>query len=168
MRKIKTIVMGLSLIASSALFADSNNHMGDHMHNGVMTNHNNPNGMTNAQMNKMSQGNMSANDMAKYHNQMMVNGYNVTLKSEKPLTDGKNHMSIELMKNGHMIDNADMNIKFSMPTMPGMEFTEHAKYHGNMYKMMPNFSMGGEWAYELMFKTSDGHIHTTKGSVNIK
>lgn len=166
MSKIKNIVMGLSLIAGSALLANGD-HMGDHMHNGVMTNHSNPNGMTNAQMAEMSHGNKSTS-MTKYHNEMMVNGYNVTLKSDKPLTDGKNPMSIMLMRNGHAVNNADVNIKFSMPSMPGMEFNRHAKYHDNMYKTMINFSMGGEWAYELMFKTSDGHMHTTKGSVNIK
>lgn len=158
MKKIIVTLCGASLLAG-ALYANGD-HMGDHMHNGVMTNHSNPNGMTNAQMN---QSNMNA-----YHHDMMVNGYNVTLKSEKPLKDGKNPMSIVLMRNGHAINNADVSIKFSMPSMPGMEFNEHAKYHENMYKTMINFSMGGEWAYELMFKTSDGSMHKTKGSVNIK
>jgi hypothetical protein len=55
-----------------------------------------------------------------------------------------------------------------MPSMPGMEFTKNAGLKGNKYNTNINFSMGGEWAYELMFKTSDGSMHKTKGSVHIK
>jgi hypothetical protein len=48
MKKIVATLLGTSLLAG-ALFANGE-HMGDHMHNGVMTNHMNPNGMTNQQM----------------------------------------------------------------------------------------------------------------------
>ena len=187
MKKMSTIIVGLSLFASSALFASgsgshghndeaktTNNHMGDHMHEGKMQNHMNENGMTDAKMKKnmknMDHGKsgMSNDGMKPYHHNMMTNGYKVTLSSKKPLTDGKNHMTIMLMKNGKAIKNADVSIKFDMPSMPGMDFTQHAKGHGKMYNTMINFSMGGEWTYELMFKTSDGAMHKTKGSVNLK
>lgn len=182
MKKISTIVLGLSLMASSALYASgsgnhghedktkTNNHKGDHMHEGKMQNHMNENGMTDAQMNNMNHGNtsMSNDSMKPYHHNMMIKGYNVTVSSKKPLTDGKNHMSIKLVKEGKAVKNAEVNIKFSMPAMPGMEFTEQANGHGNMYNAMVDFSMGGEWMYELMFKTSDGAMHKTKGSVNLK
>lgn len=203
MKKITTIVMGLSLLASSALYASSTqghdkkeeataNHMGDHMHKGKMQNHMNENAMTDAQMKEnmknMDHGKMMANmdhdkmmknmdhgkmgmssdSMKPYHHNMMTNGYKVTLSSKKALTDGKNHMTIMLMKNGKAVKNADVSIKFDMPSMPGMDFTQQAKGHGKMYTTVIDFSMGGEWAYELMFKTSDGAMHKTKGSVNLK
>jgi hypothetical protein len=64
MKKLTTIILGLSLIASAALYAggthhknnkveSSNNHMGDHMHEGKMTNHMNPNAKTNKENNHM-------------------------------------------------------------------------------------------------------------------
>jgi len=57
MKKITTLVLGLSLFASSALMAHSNipTHTGNHMHEGKMSNHSNPNGMTDAQMKKMNE-----------------------------------------------------------------------------------------------------------------
>ena len=161
MKKITTAILGLSLMASSSLFAHGdmaktkNDHMGNHMHEGKMQNHMNENGMPDAQMKA-------------YHNKMMAGNYMVTLSSMKPLTDGKNHMSIMLEQNGKPVKNADVTIKFDMPIMPGMDFTEQAKMHGNSYATNIDFSMMGEWTYELMFKTSDGSMHKTKGSVNIK
>ena len=183
MKRISTLVVGLSLLASSALYAANDDHTGNHMHDGKMKNHMNENGMTDAKMKKnmknMDHGKMMANmghgkssmsndSMKPYHHNMMTNGYKVTLSSKKALTDGKNHMTIMLMKNGKPVKNADVSIKFDMPSMPGMDFTQKAKGHGKMYSSMINFSMGGEWTYELMFKTSDGAMHKTKGSVNLK
>jgi len=174
-KKISTVVIGLSLLASSALYA-SGDHMGDHMHEGKKQNHANPNGMTNKQMNKnmkqMDHGKMNMNQNSSntkpYHNSMMVNGFKAMISSQKPLMDGKNNLTIVLMKNGKPVKNADVKISFSMPAMPGMEFTEEAMRMGNKYSANIDFSMMGEWAYELMFKTSDGSMHKTKGSVNLK
>lgn len=177
MKKISTIVLGLSLLASSALSASTletktlTNHSGDHMHEGMMKNHMNANEMTSTQMkhNQMrKETSTSNNKMNPYTNNMSVDGYKVTLSSMKSLSDGKNMMAIMLMKNGKAIQTAEVNITFFMPAMPGMEFTENAKNDGNAYISMVNFSMGGEWGYELKFKTSDSSTHTTKGRVNIK
>ncbi len=57
MKKITTMVLGLSLFASSALIAHSDipTHTGNHMHEGKMANHSNPNGMTDTQMKKMNE-----------------------------------------------------------------------------------------------------------------
>ena len=148
--------LGLSLFVSSGLYA-SEDHTGDHMHEGKMTNHMNMDGMTTKQM--------QDTEMNSYHHNMMINGYSITLSSEKPLTDGKNHMFIKLMQNKKEIKNADISMNLSMPSMPGMEFTEQVKENGNIDI---NFSMAGEWAYELIFKTSDGVINKVNGSVNIK
>jgi len=172
MKRISTAIVGFSLIASTVLYA-SGDHTGDHMHEGEMKNHANQNGMTNVQMKSMDHKKMvkdmnHGENMQAYHNTMMVDGYHATLSSKKALKDGNNHMSIMLVKDGKSVEKADVNIKFSMPSMPGMEFTEHAKMNGNEYKTTVDFSMMGEWSYDLMFKTRDGHMHTTKGSVNLK
>ncbi len=84
----------------------------------------------------------------------------------KPLSDGKNHMQIILKKGNKTITNADVKIKFDMPMMPGMDFTEKAMIDGDKYNSMIDFSMDGKWNYDLDFKTSDGKIHKVKGSVN--
>ena len=57
MKKITTLVSGLSLFVSTALMAHGNipTHTGNHMHEGKMTNHSNPNGMTDVQMKKMNE-----------------------------------------------------------------------------------------------------------------
>ncbi len=167
MKKISTIIIGLSLIASNALFA-VDNHMGDHMHEGKMANHEKEamQMMTSMDMSSKS-ANKSSMSKGAYKNTMMVNGYSVTLSSMKPLSDGKNPMSIILKKDGKIIKNANVKIKFFMTMMPGMEFTEQAKLSGDKYTSNIDFSMQGEWAYELDFKTRDGKIHTAKGSVNL-
>ena len=64
MKKLSTILLGLGLLAGSALYAggshsdehstkveSSNDHMGNHMHEGKMTNHMNKDGMSDAEMN---------------------------------------------------------------------------------------------------------------------
>lgn len=152
MNRILRKFLGLSLVASSILYA-SGDHMGNHMHEGKMTNHMNPNG---------------AVSMEAYHQTMMVDGYKTIVSSIKPLKDGKNDMTISILKNKQAIKTANVNITFSMPAMPGMEFTQNAGIKGNKYTTNINFSMGGKWAYELMFKTNDGSMHKTNGSVNIK
>ncbi len=174
MKKISTAIIGLSLIASSALFAEGD-HKGDHMHEGKMQNHVNAN-----KMNNMNHGNMKTMDHSKmnmpnksmgaYHNQMMTNGYHVSLSSKKPLVPGNNHMSIQLMKEGKIVTNAKVKIKFFMPEMPGMPYMEYkakGKQNGNKYNCDVNIGMSGTWQYQLKFKTSDGVIHKTRGSVNL-
>ena len=57
MQKLSTLVVGLCLLGSSSLFAHSKvvTHQGDHMHQGQMSKHSNPIGMTSAQMAKFKQ-----------------------------------------------------------------------------------------------------------------
>lgn len=69
-KKLATAILGFSLVLSSALYADgshnhtktadttTNNHMGDHMHEGKMMNHMNEGGMTDAQMKEMHNNHM--------------------------------------------------------------------------------------------------------------
>lgn len=147
MKPVQKVLLGLSLFVSVGLYANED-HMKNHMN-----------------MDGMSTKQMQDTEMNSYHHNMMINGYSITLSSKKPLTDGRNQMSIKLMQNKKEIKNADISINFSMPSMPGMEFTEHAKENGDIDI---NFSMAGEWAYELIFKTSDGITNKLQGSVNIK
>lgn len=102
-----------------------------------------------------------------YQNLKMENGYNAILSSEKPLTKGKNNLSIIILKNDTFVKKADVNIIFALPTMPDIEFSKHAKENGNKYHLNANFILPGEWKYELMFKTSYGTIYSQEGKVTI-
>ena len=99
MKKLSTVLLGLGLFVSSALFAAEANksttqqatHMGDHMHEGKMMNHMNMNGMTDEEMKKNHEklDSMSNEEMKKMHQDMA---------NEKT----KNGMSDEEMKKmGH-------------------------------------------------------------------
>lgn len=99
MKKLSTVLLGLGLFVSSALYAAEANksttqqatHMGDHMHEGKMMNHMNMNGMTDEEMKKNHEklDSMSNEEMKKMHQDMA---------NEKT----KNGMSDEEMKKmGH-------------------------------------------------------------------
>lgn len=99
MKKLSTVLLGLGLFVSSALYAAEANksttqqatHMGDHMHEGKMMNHMNMNGMTDEEMKKTHEkmDNMTNEEMKKMHEDMA---------NEKT----KNGMSDEEMKKmGH-------------------------------------------------------------------
>src|SRR5574344_1620173 len=99
MKKLSTVLLGLGLLVSSALYAAEANkstahqssHMGDHMHEGKMMNHMNMNGMTDEEMKKTHEkmDNMTNEEMKKMHQDMA---------NEKT----KNGMSDEEMKKmGH-------------------------------------------------------------------
>lgn len=99
MKKLSTVLLGLGLFVSSALYAAEANksttqqatHMGDHMHEGKMMNHMNMNGMTDEEMKKSHEklDSMSNEEMKKMHQDMA---------NEKT----KNGMSDEEMKKmGH-------------------------------------------------------------------
>ena len=99
MKKLSTVLLGLGLFVSSALYAAEANksttqqatHMGDHMHEGKMMNHMNMNGMNDEEMKKNHEklDSMSNEEMKKMHQDMA---------NEKT----KNGMSDEEMKKmGH-------------------------------------------------------------------
>lgn len=99
MKKLSTVLLGLGLFVSSALYAAEANksatpqatHMGDHMHEGKMMNHMNMNGMTDEEMKKNHEklDSMTTEEMKKMHQDMA---------NEKT----KNGMSDEEMKKmGH-------------------------------------------------------------------
>lgn len=177
MNRILKIVVGLSLSASSVLYASAD-HTGDHMHEGKMTNHMNPDGATNTKMKQMNHSkmnmkhkkfNISNNSIKPYHHTILVDGYKIMISSVKPLKSGKNDITITILKDKKNIKNVkNVNINFSMPLMSGMEFRKNAELKGTKYNTNINFSMSGEWAYELIFKTSDGSTHKVNNSVYVK
>lgn len=164
MKKISTLVIGLSLLTSSALYAADHGNM--NMDKGSM-NHGNMK-MDKGSMNHDNMD-MSNKNMGAYHNEMMTNGYKVSLSSKKPLVSGNNHMSVMVMKDGKPVTDAKVKIKFFMPEMPGMPYMEYkakGKQDGNKFNCDVNLGMSGTWQYQLRFKTSDGEVHKTRGSVN--
>ena len=98
------------------------------------------------------------------------NGYDANLQSEKTLVVGDNNIFVTLGKNGAIVNDAKVKIKFFMPEMPGMPYMEYkakAKFVDGKYKMLVNFAMGGTWQFHLMFKTADGKVHKIRSSVNL-
>ena len=99
-----------------------------------------------------------------------TNGYNVKIASVKSLVVGNNAIEVVLQKDGKIVTDAKVKVKFFMPEMPGMpymEYKEKLKLDGNSYKGNANFSMSGTWQYHLKFKTADGEKHKVRGSINL-
>ena len=97
-------------------------------------------------------------------------GYDIRLYTEDSPIVGNNDFFVTLQKDGKDVEGAKVKMKVFMPEMPGMPYMEYedkATKVANVYKMVINFSMGGTWQYHLKFKTSDGKIHTVRGSVNL-
>ncbi len=99
-----------------------------------------------------------------------TDGYSVKIVSVKSLVVGNNAIEVVLQKDGKIITDAKVKVKFFMPEMPGMpymEYKEKLKLKGNSYKGNANFSMSGTWQYQLKFKTADGEKHKVRGSINL-
>jgi hypothetical protein len=146
MKNIKLAILGLSLVASTGLFAAEMGH-----------------GQT-------MQGSSVSSNMVAYHNEMMTkDDYKVVMSTQKPFVNGSNEVSIMISHMNNMINNADVKVKFFMPEMPGMPYMEHeaeAKFVNGKYVCDVNLPMGGTWQYHLKFRTDDKKIRTVKGSIN--
>lgn len=114
MKKLSTVLLGLGLFVSSALYAAEANkpttqqatHMGDHMHEGKMMNHMNMNGMTDEEMKKMhdKMNGMNDEEMKKNHEKLdsMSNEEMKKMHQDMANEKTKNGMSDEEMKKmGH-------------------------------------------------------------------
>lgn len=110
---------------------------------------------------------MKNNYETPYHHLQITNEYHAILTSDKTLTTGKNNLFIEIIKNDNFVKNADVNIIFHLPSMPNIEFSEHAKEENKKYYFNANFKVKGKWKYELMFKTHYGTIYSKEGQVSI-
>jgi len=98
---------------------------------------------------------------------IMKNGYNAIIASQKPLKNGKNKLSVTILKNNAVVKNADVNIIFELENASNVEFSEHAVEKENTYKLTANFKSKGKWKYELMFKTDYGAIYSQEGKLTI-
>ena len=114
MKKLSTVLLGLGLFVSSALYAAEANksttqqatQMGDHMHEGKMMNHMNMNGMTDEEMKKMhdKMNGMNDEEMKKNHEKLdsMSNEEMKKMHQDMANEKTKNGMSDEEMKKmGH-------------------------------------------------------------------
>lgn len=118
---------------------------------------------------KMSHNSSNISKSA-YHNKMSKEGYDITIMSEKPMVSGSNKIAVMLEKAGKFVEGAKVKVKFFMPEMPGMPHMESKAKGikvGDKYYMDVNLGMRGTWQYQLLFKTSDGKVHKTRGSVNL-
>ena len=110
MKKLSTVLLGLGLFVSSALYAAEANksttqqatHMGDHMHEGKMMNHMNMNGMTDEEMKKMhdKMNGMNDEEMKKNHEKLdsMSNKKKKKMHQDMANEKTKNGMSDEERK----------------------------------------------------------------------
>ena len=103
MKKSSILILGLSLITSVSLYAGGshghehkedtktsvNNHMGDHMHEGKMMNHSNPNGMTDKQMDKMKNSKDNDHMGDHLHEGKMMNHSNPNGMTNKEMNEMK-------------------------------------------------------------------------------
>ena len=100
MKKLTTIILGLGLLASTSLYAggtndnktkveSSNNHMGDHMHEGKMSNHMNPNAMTNKKMSEMKEKKENNHMGDHMHEGKMKNHMNPNAMTNKEINKTK-------------------------------------------------------------------------------
>lgn len=98
-----------------------------------------------------------------------VDGYSVELTSKRDLSAGSNEFFANITKDGKIVEDAQLRVKFFMPEMPGMAYMEHdaeGTFEAKQYRFIINFCMDGTWQYNLRFKTADDKVHTIKSSVS--
>ncbi|HJE02646.1 MULTISPECIES: FixH family protein [Arcobacteraceae] len=109
---------------------------------------------------------LNANAMQEKFN---VDGYELELTSKRDLSAGSNEFFAKITKDGKIVNDAQLRVKFFMPEMPGMPYMEHdgeGKFDKDLYKFHINFCMDGTWQYNIRFKTSDGKVQSIKSSVS--
>lgn len=145
MKSIKLALVGLSLVASTALFAAEHDHS------------------------KMNHGTSVPSGLAYFNEMSTKDDYKVILSTQKPFVNGNNEVEIVISNAGKTVDSAEVKVKFFMPEMPGMPYMEHeaeAKFVNGKYICDVNLPMGGTWQYQLKFRTDDKKVRMVKGSIN--
>ena len=146
MKKLSTIILGLTLLTSGAIASESINHA-------------------------KSVSSTTKNGSYAYKNDSTTtDGIKAVIFSQKPLVSGNNVIYVKLSKDSTPITDAKVKLKFFMPEMPGMpamEYKAKGKLDGDRYKFDINLGMGGTWQYQLKFKTKDSKVSKVRGSVNI-
>lgn len=108
---------------------------------------------------------LNANAMQEKFN---VDGYELELTSKRDLSAGSNEFFAKITKDGKIVNDAQLRVKFFMPEMPGMPYMEHegtGEFQNGSYRFIINFCMNGTWQYNIRFKTSDEKVHSVKSSV---
>lgn len=103
-----------------------------------------------------------------YHVSIDENGYNVMVSTKKPLTSGKNVLTVIILKDRKVVKGINnIEIIFEKEGSAEQRFQEKAEINRNKYTVFTNFSTNGKWSYELIFKTSDGSINKVHSTLNI-
>ncbi|MDD5160158.1 MAG: FixH family protein [Sulfuricurvum sp.] len=93
------------------------------------------------------------------------------VSSDKPLIVGSNAVMITLNQQNLPLDNAGVEVKAFMPSMPGMPAMESkakavAQGHG-VYKTSVNLDMGGTWQFHIFVTTKEGKKYRLKTSLSL-
>lgn len=93
------------------------------------------------------------------------------VSSEKPLVVGSNALSVNLNQLNTPIENAAVEVKAFMPSMPGMPAMESkskavAQGHG-VYKTSVNLDMAGTWQFHIFVTTKEGKKYRLKTSLSL-
>lgn len=99
-----------------------------------------------------------------------VQNVKAVVSSEKPLVVGNNTLSVNLNQQNAPIENAVVEVKAFMPSMPGMPAMESkgkavAQGHG-VYKTSVNLDMSGTWQFHIFVTTKEGKKYRLKTSLN--
>ncbi|MDD5160755.1 MAG: FixH family protein [Sulfuricurvum sp.] len=93
------------------------------------------------------------------------------VSSDKALIVGSNAVMITLNQQNMPLDNAGVEVKAFMPSMPGMPVMESkakavAQGHG-VYKTSVNLDMGGTWQFHIFVTTKEGKKYRLKTSLSL-
>jgi len=100
-----------------------------------------------------------------------VQNVKAVVSSEKALIVGSNTLSVNLNQQNAPIENAVVEVKAFMPSMPGMPAMESkgkavAQGHG-VYKTSVNLDMGGTWQVHIFVTTKEGKKYRLKTSLSL-
>ncbi len=89
-----------------------------------------------------------------YESQKTAGDLGITLKVDRyPLVKGDNTLSVQVVgQGGKAVTDATVNVRYSMPAMPGMapmEFNTQAALKGSGYSFAANIPMEGGWKVEV-------------------
>lgn len=89
-----------------------------------------------------------------YESERPAGDLRVILKADRyPLVRGDNAVTVKITDTaGKPVANADVNVRYYMPPMPGMppmDYNTHAAKKGDVYVITANIPMEGGWKFEV-------------------